>query len=425
MKVFKFGGASVKDASAVRNIFKILSDLPEKEQLVVVVSAMGKTTNALEDIYRKAHQRQEFAPALESSKAYHLDIVRELFPDPGCPVYAEVAAQFQELEQTLSSLQPDHWDQQYDQVISRGELLSSIILHHYLQSQGLSTYWLDCRTCLRTDSTWREGRLDWTYTENQIQSTLPAILQKQIVITQGFIGGTADGLTTTLGREGSDYSAAIFAYCLNAASLTIWKDVPGLLNADPKLFKEATRYDEVAYQEAIEMAYYGASVIHPKTIQPLANKCIPLYVKSFLHPELPGTVIHDCQHGKIAPSFILKQNQCLLSFKAKDLGFISEEHLSAIFQAVHAVRLKINMMQNSALSFSVCCDYDEARVQQLKLSLSDQFIIKYNQPLHLFTIQNYDKGSIQRLTNGREILMEQRTRHTFQFVSRPTDTIEH
>ncbi|QHL87285.1 aspartate kinase [Nibribacter ruber] len=425
MKVFKFGGASVKDAAAVRNIFRILSQLPESEELVVVVSAMGKTTNALEDVYQKAHQGQDFVPALEACRQYHQAIVQELFPDPGCPVYADVAAQFQELAQTLKTLQPDHWDQQYDQVISRGELLSSLILHHFLQTQGISNFWLDCRTCLRTDATWREGRVDWDYTEQQVQTVLRPVLKQQLVVTQGFIGGTQDGQTTTLGREGSDYSAAIFAFCLNAASLTIWKDVPGLLNADPKLFKDVTRYEEVAYQEAIEMAYYGASVIHPKTVQPLASKCIPLYVKSFLHPEQPGTVIHDCQHDKIAPSFILKQNQCLLSFKAKDLGFISEEHLSAIFQAVHAVRLKINMMQNSALSFSVCCDYDEARVQQLKESIGDQFIIKYNQPLHLFTIQNYDKASILRLVNGREILMEQRTRHTFQFVARPTETIEH
>ncbi|AMM50229.1 aspartate kinase [Rufibacter sp. DG15C] len=423
MRVFKFGGASVKDADAVRNIYRILSGLPEKEELVIVVSAMGKTTNALEAIYRKAHQKEDFAPALQACRFYHEDIAQLLFPEAGSPVYADIAQQFQELEQTLATLQPDHWDQQYDQVISRGELLSSLILHHFLQSQGISNFWLDCRTCLRTDSTWREGRVDWTFTESQIQATLPAILQKQIIVTQGFIGGTEDGFTTTLGREGSDYSAAIFAFCLNASSLTIWKDVPGLLNADPKLFKEVTRYEEVAYQEAIEMAYYGASVIHPKTIQPLANKCIPLFVKSFLQPELPGTVIHDCQHARIAPSFILKQNQCLLSFTAKDLGFISEQHLSAIFQAVHEGRLKINMMQNSALSFSVCCDYDEDRVQQIKKKLEDQFIIKYNQPLHLFTIKNYDQESIQRLTQDREILMEQRTRLTFQFVCRPSETL--
>ncbi|MFB9863959.1 aspartate kinase [Rufibacter immobilis] len=420
MIVFKFGGASVKDAAAFRNILRILSGLDHTQKPLVVVSAMGKTTNALEKVYRLAFQKLDYSAALQETRQYHLQIAQELFAGSNHPIHAALQQQFNYLELLLEHLQPVDFDRQYDQIISVGELLSSLMLHHFLASQGYPNQWIDCRDYLRTDATWREARLDWTWTEKQIRQHLPAVLEQQPIITQGFIGRSASGETTTLGREGSDFSAAIFAYCLRAESLTIWKDVPGLLNADPKLFKETTRYEEIAYQEAIEMAYYGASVIHPKTVQPLAQRCIPLYVKSFLHPSEPGTVIWNCQHERIAPSFILKQNQCLLSFHTKDFGFISEQHLSTIFKALSQHRLKINMMQNSAISFSTCVDADETRVEALKAELAQEFVILYNQPLHLFTIKNYDQPSLEKLTHGKEILLEQRSRQTFQFVCRPT-----
>ncbi|RNI31194.1 aspartate kinase [Rufibacter latericius] len=425
MIVYKFGGASVKNAAAFKNVLSILSMLPSPEKTLVVVSAMGKTTNALEQVYILAFQGQDYTQTLQEMRQYHLEIVQELFQDSKHPVYAALQDHFIFLENTLETVQPTEFDRQYDQIISVGELLSSLILHHYLCSQGFQNQWLDCREYLRTDDTWRESRLDWDYTEQKIQQHLPAILEKEPIITQGFIGSSPTGATTTLGREGSDFSAAIFAYCLQADSLTIWKDVPGLLNADPKLFKDTLRYEEIAYQEAIEMAYYGASVIHPKTVQPLAKRCIPLYVKSFLHPDQPGTVIRNCQHDRIAPSYILKQNQCLLSFHTKDFGFISEQHLSSIFQALSKHRLKINLMQNSAISFSTCVDADEPKVEALKAELAQEFVILYNQPLYLFTIKNYDQPSLDSLTAGKEILLEQRSRHTLQFICRPTLDFPH
>ncbi|WP_205502768.1 aspartate kinase [Rufibacter psychrotolerans] len=425
MIVYKFGGASVKDAAAFRNIRHILASVALNEEKLIVVSAMGKTTNALELVFKQAYQGQEYRHTFAEIQDYHLQIVRELFPALQHPVYAALHQQFAHLRVLLEQVQPHDFDRQYDQIISVGELLSSLVLHHFLDQQDLPNHWLDCRDVLRTDETWREGRVDWTWTEQQISHRLPALLAEKPIITQGFIGGTAQGATTTLGREGSDFSAAIFAYCLQAQSLTIWKDVPGLLNADPKLFRETVRYEEIAYQEAIEMAYYGASVIHPKTVQPLAKRCIPLYVKSFLHPQEPGTVIWNCQHDRIAPSFILKQNQSLLSFHTKDFGFISEQHLSSIFQALSRHRLKINLMQNSAISFSTCVDTDEPRLEALKADLAEEFQILYNQPLHLFTIKNYDQPSLDKLTHGKEILLEQRSRQTFQFVCRPTQEFPH
>jgi aspartate kinase len=277
---------------------------------------------------------------------------------------------------------------------------------------------------LRTDHTWREGRLDWPTTERNLRAALPPLLQQGPVVTQGFLGGTAGGQTTTLGREGSDYTAAILAYCLDAASVVIWKDVAGLLNADPKVFKDTVRYPEVSYQETIEMAYYGASVIHPKTIKPLAVRQIPLLVKSFLDPKAEGTKIHNCRHGLLAPAYIRKTGQCLLSFESKDLTFISEENLEVIFGALAQVRLKINLMQNSAISFSVCTDFSAYRLDKLLVLLREQFAIHYNTGLDLYTIKNYNAASIRRLTEDRQLLLEQRTRQTFQFVCR-TDIHEH
>ncbi|UOR07271.1 aspartate kinase [Hymenobacter aerilatus] len=413
LKVFKFGGASVKDAPAIRNLAAIVHLHQSQGPLLIVVSAMGKTTNALEDIFQRAYTGKPYAEALQALEDYHLQTAQELVEpthQEAQPVLNELFAQ---LRQQLSTLIPAQYDQQYDQIVSFGELLATRLVAHTLAAQ-----WLDCRSLLRTDSTWREARVDWATTEQQLQASLPPLLAQGLVITQGFLGGTADGRTTTLGREGSDYTAAILAYCLGAESVTIWKDVAGLLNADPKFFADTVRYPEISYQETIEMAYYGASVIHPKTIKPLAVRGIPLLVKSFLYPTAEGTRVHDCQHGLLAPAYIRKADQCLISFESKDLAFISEENLEVIFGTLAQVRLKIHVMQNSAISFSVCTDFSAYRLEQLLSLLRDQFTVHYNTELVLYTIKNYTSDSLERLTAGRTLLLEQRTRQTFQMVCR-------
>ncbi|TGE28876.1 aspartate kinase [Hymenobacter metallicola] len=417
LQVYKFGGASVKDAAAIRNLVRIVRGQAAHSQLLIVVSAMGKTTNALEEIFQLAFTAQEYGPQLQALRGFHTGVAQELFGGQAAE-HRQLHQLLEQLDQLLARLQQepqpaDSFDQHYDQIISFGELLATCIVARALEAQ-----WLDCRPMLRTDHTWREGRIDWPTTEWNVRDQLPPLLQRGPVVTQGFLGGTPSGHTTTLGREGSDYTAAIFAYCLQAQAVTIWKDVAGLLNADPKFFADTVRYPEISYQETIEMAYYGASVIHPKTIKPLAVRRIPLLVKSFLDPTAEGTRIGDCRHELLAPAFIRKDAQCLISFESKDLTFISEENLEEIFGALAQARLKINMMQNSAISFSVCTDFSAYRLEKLLGQLRDQFTIHYNTELELYTIKNYDSASVRRLTDGRELLLEQRTRQTFQFVCR-------
>jgi aspartate kinase len=415
MKVFKFGGASVKDAASVRNVGAIVQQNPGP--LLVVVSAMGKTTNALEEVFQRAFRRQNFGPALQAFEDYHLQIVRDLFPDRQHPVYSLLQNHFQALADYLAALRAEDYDEQYDQVVSVGEIVSSVIVHQYLAQLGPAT-WLDCRKCIQTDVSWREAKVDWVLTEKLIREQVPPLLREQVVVTQGFLGGTTLHRTTTLGREGSDFSGGIFAYCLQAESLTIWKDVAGFLNADPKYFQHTTKYARISYHDTVEMAYYGASVIHPKTIKPLATRQIPLYVKSFLQPQAEGTVISERPDGHLPPAFIRKSDQCLISFGVRDYSFVSEKNLSVIFHALAEMRFKINLMQNSAISFSVCTNYDAERLPALINLLQDHFIIHYNTNLVLFTIKNYDEESIRFLTDGHELLLEQRTRTTYQFVCR-------
>jgi aspartate kinase len=413
LAIYKFGGASVKDAAAIRNLRHIVASMGTSQDLMVVVSAMGKTTNALEDLFQLAYSGQEYEAAFAQLADFHRRVASELSSEAITHTDSSVDKLLEQLHDRLATLTTGDYDKQYDQIVSFGELLATRIV-----AQALGAQWLDCRPLLRTDHTWREGRLDWPTTERNLRATVPPLLQQGPVVTQGFLGGTASGQTTTLGREGSDYTAAILAYCLDASSVVIWKDVAGLLNADPKVFKDTVRYPEVSYQETIEMAYYGASVIHPKTIKPLAVRQIPLLVKSFLDPTAEGTKIHNCRHGLLAPAYIRKTNQCLLSFESKDLTFISEENLEVIFGALAQVRLKIHLMQNSAISFSVCTDYSEYRLDKLLGLLRDQFTIHYNTGLDLYTIKNYNAASIRRLTEDRQLLLEQRTRQTFQFVCR-------
>jgi aspartate kinase len=414
--VYKFGGASVRDADAIRNLGAIVRQYGSQHPLVIVVSAMGKTTNALEELFQLAYTGQDYAAPLARLATFHENVAAGLSLDCAAeesskPTIPALAGLLTELSDRLATVGNGDYDRQYDQIVSFGELLATCVV-----AQAIGAQWLDCRPLIRTDHTWREGTVDWPTTERNITATLPELLAHGPVLTQGFLGGTAGGATTTLGREGSDYTAAIIAYCLRAASVTIWKDVAGLLNADPKLFADTVRYPEISYRETIEMAYYGASVIHPKTLKPLADRAIPLRVKSFLAPEADGTLIHECQHPALAPAFICKPNQCLLSFESKDFAFISEENLEVIFGALALAKLKINLMQNSAISFSVCTDFSERRIHKLLDLLRQHFTMHYNTGLTLYTIKNYDAGSIARLTEGRRLLLEQRTRNTFQFV---------
>lgn len=429
LQVYKFGGASVKDAAAILNLCRIVRDFGPSGPLLIVVSAMGKTTNALEEIYDLAYHGRDYSAQLAAVRNYHEQANKEIgqaqpYPriDPNKP-NTGLESLFQELTYRLANLSPSKsYDEGYDQVVSFGEALSSELVYGAVAG-SLKHEVYHRSTQIVTDTAWREGKVNWEETENKIRAEIEGLFfpsgSAQIIVTEGFTGQVKDDhRTTTLGREGSDYSAAIFAYCLHAESVTIWKDVPGLLNADPKIFPDTVLYPEISYQETIEMAFYGASVIHPKTLKPLAERHIPLRVKSFLDPGAPGTLIHDCQHPPLVPAFIRKGGQGLLSFESKDFAFISEENLEVIFGALAQARLKINVMQNSAISFSVVVDFNEMRVQRLLGLLQGQFRVQYNSGLTLFTIKHYDAASVERLTGGRELLLEQRTRSTFQFLVR-------
>lgn len=421
MKVFKFGGASVKDAAAVKNVTKILSGF-STDKLVVVVSAMGKTTNALEKVVNSYYEKKgDAGELLATVKDYHHKIMQDLFPVPNHPVFDEVNNIFVEIDWVLEEVPSKGYAFAYDQVVSAGELISTRIISAYLTYSGLVNSWLDARDVISTDNNFREGTIDWDETRKRCEEKILPVLSAagKKVITQGFIGATSENFTTTLGREGSDYSAAIFAYCLSAEAVFIWKDVPGVLNADPKFYTDAQKLDKMSYHDAIELAYYGASVIHPKTIKPLENKNISLHVKSFMNPDMPGTVIgKDLQTKPLIPSFIFKENQMLLSISAKDFSFIAEENLSEIFGLFASSGIKINLMQNSAISFSVCIDSDAFKTPQLVETLRQNYKVLYNENLQLFTVRHYYPSTVEMLTAGKEILLEQRSRHTAQFVVR-------
>jgi len=413
MKVFKFGGASLKTATGIRNVSSIIQ-AQKGNKLLVIVSAMGKTTDMLERVLNLSASGQDFEGALASLKNYHNDVINELFTDASA-VNKVVDSIFSNLDEQLEK--KEDFDQVYDQVVSLGEVLSSIIVHHYLLSQKVTSHWIDARNFIKTDNTFREGKVDWSGTAECIQE-LTSILSDKIVITQGFIGRTPEGHTTTLGREGSDFSAAIFASSLHAESVTIWKDVPGVMNADPKRFPNARVFTELPFKEAAEMTYYGASVIHPKTIKPLANKSIPLLVKNFDDPKLPGTIIHECTVENLPPLIVVKDNQCLVSCKVTDYTFISEEQLSIIFNALLELNIRINVMQNSAISFSFCIDFRETKVTKLIEKLQRNFEVYYNTGLTLITVKNYDEESSERYRKLPGVLLEQSSRSTLQVLVR-------
>ena len=419
MKVFKFGGASVKDAVAIRNVAKIMSLFPD-EEILVVLSAIGKTTNKLEEIHQvfQSKDKLAFLKSLTELEKFHVDLVNELFKTNSNPIYTTIELIFDNLRAKFNSPHSQNFSLEYDQIVSLGEVISSNILSTYFSENNFSVMWIDARELVKTDDNFQEANVDWGKTEIAISSKiLLKFKEKKVLITQGFIGGTADGKTTTLGREGSDYSAAIFAYCCNAESVTIWKDVPGMLNADPKYFENTKKLDKISYKEALELSYYGASVIHPKTIKPLQNKGIPLYVKSFLEPLNEGTTIHASEENdKLIASFIVKHDQVLFSFTPNDFSFIVEENLSTLFKGLSACSAKINLMQNSALSFSILLDELKINKEKILEYFKKEYTIKYNEGLELITIRHYNEQIISKMTKGKVILVEQKTRETARFV---------
>jgi aspartate kinase len=419
MKVFKFGGASVKDAGAVKNVAAIVKRF-SGQQLVVVVSAMAKTTNNLERLTDAFFFRREDLQAIFAEiRDFHFRIISELFPDPAHPVYAQVENDFVELQWAIEDEPTYSYNHEYDQIVCMGEVISTRIVAAYLQEAGITCEWLDARGIIQTDNSYREGKVDFELTHQRAaQELLPALHKSKVVVTQGFLGGTSENFTTTLGREGSDYTAAILAYSTDAESVTIWKDVPGVLNADPKWFNNTQLLGELTYQDAIELAYYGATVIHPKTIKPLQNKNIPLYVKSFVNPEAKGTVISNSNKHLPIPSFIFKVNQMLVTISPRDFSFIAEEGLSRIFALFHRHGVKSHVMQLSAISFSVCVDMDEKKVEPLISELQKEYKVLYNENVELVTIRYYDQSTIDRVCINKQVLLEQKSRYTVQLVVR-------
>jgi len=416
MQVYKFGGASVRDAANIKNTAAIIAGHRDGG-LLVVVSAMGKTTDALVDVTQHFVERTGRAfDLLERVKTTHLEVLRQLFGTEDQPVFDEVANCFVEVEWILEEEPQDPYDYLFDQIVPLGEIVSSKILAAYLAHCGMPTKWMDARDYIFTDNTHREANVDWDKTADKIRRELPAALDRHIVISQGFIGSTSENFTTTLGREGSDYSAAIFASCLEAKGLTIWKDVPGVLNADPKWFDRTELIPEMSYTDAIELTYYGATVIHPKTIKPLQNRNIPMNVRSFLHPTEKGTRIGATNQSLPVPSFIFKVNQVHVSIRPRDFSFIVEDNLSHIFNLFHLHRIKINMMHNSAISFSVSMDDTGSNVETLLEDLQRRYAVTVEKGLELITIRHFNQETIDRVLVGKRVVRELKDSYTCQML---------
>jgi aspartate kinase len=415
MIVYKFGGASVSSASAIRKLAGIVSSAGN--ELVIVISAFGKTTNALETLLNSWYENNADRFILfDQIKHYHYNILRDLIPSTGHPVYKELAELVKNMESKLGSV-PSDYDFEYDQVVTFGELASTKIISAFLNSINLDNAWIDARKWLRTDNIFREANVDFAGSGMAIRKIIPSGRQG-IWITQGFIGGTENGCTTTLGREGSDYTAAIIANLLDARELVVWKDVPGILTADPAFFPEAEKIDELSYQEAIELSFYGAKIIHPKTIKPLQNKDIPLFVKSFAEPAGPGTLIHHMDAYIMKPVLIIKKEQMLVSLTPRDFSFIVEDYLGRIFTLFFKYRMKVNLIQHSAISFTICMDNKGPNVRHLMDEMKADFRVLYNADLELITIRHYTPEVIRKYTGGRKVLVEQRSRSTAMFAVR-------
>ncbi|RLD21261.1 MAG: aspartate kinase [Bacteroidetes bacterium] len=415
MQIFKFGGASIRSAEAIRNMTDIVSKYGE-EPLLVVVSAMGKTTRHLEDYIDGVVEKNSERNSLEEISEFHFSIMQELFQEKD-PVFEEVGDLFAKVEQI--EWQGENYSKFYDSVVSVGEMVSSTIIAAYLNKKNIVTTKINAPDLIKCRGRFQAGKVSWPQTEELIKTVVIPLLEDKIAVTQGFIGSNSNDEVITLGKEGSDYTAAIFASCLNAESVTIWKDVPGILSADPKLIDDTTQILHLPYTEASEMTYYGASVIHPKTIKPLANKSIPLYVRSFDEPGLTPTEIYGTEQGDLEPTIILKKNQCLFTFRVRDYTFVDERSLASIFTTMHELDISINILQSSAITISVCFDFKQAHVDALFERLQDRFSLQYLTDLELLTLKNYNEDFVQRYGPKKEVILEQRSRRNCRFLLKP------
>lgn len=424
LKVFKFGGASLRDAAGIKNVASILQTYKGKP-VVIVVSAMGKTTNALEEVVAAhAAQNGKAMDLLNAIREQHHAIMGELF-EPGDEAYAAVNDHFVASEWVLDEEPHPNYDYMYDQIICLGELASSVIVAAYLNKAGLPTQWLDARDVILTDDIYREGWVQWEETIARAQAkALPLVEKGGFVLTQGFIGSTTENATTTLGREGSDYTAAIFSFCLDAEDMTIWKDVPGVLTADPRLFDNVVKLDRLSYREAIEMTYYGAKVIHPKTIKPLQNKNIPLYVKSFVDPKGEGTLISSEVEDLYPPMVAVERNQAMVSISTRDFSFVAEHHMSVLFNHIAELRMQVNMMQNTAISFVICVNDSDNKVDQFAESIQKDFKVMIDRNLELITVRHGQPNVLENLRKGKILLMEERTKDTVQMVVKNVQVLD-
>ncbi len=418
LNVFKFGGASLKDASAIRHVGKILQGFAD-QRLVIVVSAMGKTTNALEEVayaywHGKVPEARRLLNAIHTATS---TTIGELFAQSPEELTAAINDLFVSVEWALDEAPNEAYDFDYDQIVSLGELISSHVVSTYLSTIGLPTSWLDARDVIQTDNTYREGWVKWPETVERAERTIPPLLEEtNFVVTQGFIGNTSENYTTTLGREGSDYSAAIFSYCLDAESMSIWKDVPGVLTADPRFFENVTKIDRMSYREAIEMTYYGAKVIHPKTIKPLQNKSIPLYVRSFIEPDLEGTFVTDDAGDAYPPMVAVEREQALINISTRDFSFVAEHHIRELFEHITTTRLQVNMMQNTAISFNVVVNDIDDRVERFCALVDEHFKTTIDRNLELITIRHYTPDVVESMRRGKVNLLEGRLPLTLQMV---------
>lgn len=418
MLVFKFGGASVRDADGIRNLRNIVA--AEKDNLAVVVSAFGKTTNALEAVLRSwINNDGSFEDKLDSLRKSHINVLDELSSN-GDETSRMLEESFTDLENHLAGGYSGNYDYDYDQVVSYGEVWSTIIVAGYLESTGIDIKWIDIRDNLVTDNRFRDANINWGESVSRISTTFD-YSKHQVYLTQGFIGSTGKGEITTLGREGSDYTAAILGNILNAEKVVFWKDVPGVLNADPKWFSDVTRLEVISYKEAVEMTFSGAKVIHPKTIKPLHNKNIPLNVRSFISPSEPGTVIQsEADREKLVPIFIKKEDQILISILPKDFSFVMGENLGKVFDAFTEHGIKVNLVQASAVSINVCVDDERVKVDKLINDLKGSYKAIYNENVEMLSIRHYTQGAIDLISGGRDILLEQKTRRIVRLVVKKT-----
>ena len=410
MKIFKFGGASVKDADSVKNVLRVLS-IQGFERCLIVVSAMGKTTNALERVVEFYFNKSDYQQEIAKIKEEHIQIAKGLF-DENHHVFGEIKLFFDDIESFLRRNKSPNYNFVYDQVVTCGEMISSKILSVYLSDNEVSNQWLDARDFIKTDTNYREGLVNWEETEKNISQ----LDKTKTYVTQGFIGSDENNFTVSLGREGSDYSAAIFAYCLDAKDMTIWKDVPGVMTGDPRKFENVELLSNISYEEAIEMAYYGASVIHPKTLQPLKQKSIPFFVKSFINPEKAGTKIGISTENQLLESYILKENQVLMRISTRDFSFIAEDHISFIFKELAKRNIKVSLMQNSAISLALCLEDKFNNVDELEAELEQDFNTEIVKNVSLFTIRNARLENLDKLYEGKNVLLEQITKTTVQMI---------